>query len=146
MFVDRILPRARDRLVTIESGTSVRDAAALMAKPHVDLLVVCDGAVMTGVVTKTDILGHVGRALDTGFDAPVDSVMSRDVAHCHATDALLDVWREMHRRGFQRIPVISSARSPIGVVYLLDALVSLLAESQIEDEQLRDYISGVGYH
>ena len=42
MIVKNILPRALERLAVIEAGAPVREAAALMSKPHTDLIVVCD--------------------------------------------------------------------------------------------------------
>ena len=43
MLIEQLLDRARERLVVIEAGALVRDAAELMATPQVDLLVVCNG-------------------------------------------------------------------------------------------------------
>jgi CBS domain-containing protein len=64
MFAERMLPRARERPVTINGSAPVKDAAALMAKPHTDLVVVCgqDGK-MVGVLTKTDIVGQITRCM-----------------------------------------------------------------------------------
>jgi CBS domain-containing protein len=124
----------------------VRDAAELMAKPHTDLVVVCSDGVVAGVVSKTDIFAHFSRGSERALSAPVTTIMTRDVTCCRATDPLLDVWRVMKERGFHRIPVIDDGRTPIGVVYARDALQGLLREVEIEDEQLRDYIFGVGYH
>ncbi len=53
MIVKNISPRALERLAV----TPVREAAALMSKPHTDLIVVCDHGDMVGVLTKTDIVG-----------------------------------------------------------------------------------------
>jgi CBS domain-containing protein len=50
------LPRALERLALIEAEAPVRDAAALMSKPHTDLIVVCNHGDMVGVLTKTDTL------------------------------------------------------------------------------------------
>jgi CBS domain-containing protein len=146
MFVGHILPRARDRLATIEVTAPVRDVAEMMATPHTDLVVVCDGGVMAGVVTKTDIVAQLSRCpVETGVAATVDTIMTRDVASCRAVDALADVWRLMQARGLQRIPVLDPASRPIGVVYTRDALESLLRDVEIEDELLRNYVAGVGY-
>lgn len=55
MLVEHILPKARERLVTIAADAPVREAAGLMSQPHTDLIVVCDSVGgMAGVVTKTD--------------------------------------------------------------------------------------------
>ena len=61
MFVEQILPRARERLAVVDVGARVKDAAALMVKPHTDLVVVCREGVAVGVVSKTDLIVHVSR-------------------------------------------------------------------------------------
>ncbi len=143
--VEKMLPRAFERLAVIEAGASVQDAAELMSKPHIDLLVVCTHGEMVGVLTKTDIVGLIGGCSGFGCTARVDSIMTRDVAYCRENEALLDVWAVMKERGFQRIPVLDDAQKPIGIIYTRDALQVLLGESEIEDALLRDYISGLGY-
>ena len=145
MFVEQILPRARERLAVIDAGALVGEAAELMAKPHTDLVVVCRDGIVIGVVTKTDIVAHVSRYLASSFDAPIANIMTREVAHCLTTDPLLGVWQMMKERGFHRIPVVDANRAPLGILYARDALQALLREVEIEDELLRDYIYGVGY-
>lgn len=89
MFAERILPRARERLVTIDGAAPVKDAAALMAKPHTDLVVVCDQeGGMVGVLTKTDIVGQITRCIGSGCTARVDAIMTRDVVSCQPGELL----------------------------------------------------------
>jgi CBS domain-containing protein len=145
MRVKGLLPRALQRLAVIEAGAPIREAAALMSKPHADLVVVCDRGDMVGVLTKTDIVGQIGRCMGAGCTARVDSIMTRDVTYCRTDDVLLDVWSVMRERGLQRVPILDEARRPLGVIYAREALQALLSESEDEDELLRDYISGVGY-
>ena len=145
MRVKGLLPRALQRLAVIEAGAPIREAAALMSKPHADLVVVCDRGDMVGVLTKTDIVGQIGRCMGAGCTARVDSIMTRDVTYCRTDDILLDVWSVMRERGLQRVPILDEARRPLGVIYAREALQALLSESEDEDELLRDYISGVGY-
>jgi CBS domain-containing protein len=144
MFVEQILPRARERLVVVDAGTPVRDVADLMAKSRIDMLVVCNAGAVAGVVTKTDIIAQIGRG-QSGFGAAVETIMTRHVTHCRATDLLRDVWQVMKECGLHRIPVVDEGHNPIGIVYTRDALQVLLSEVEIEDELLRDYVSGVGY-
>ena len=145
MIVENILPRALERLATIEAGAPVREAAALMSKPHTDLIVVCKDGDMVGVLTKTDIVGQISRCTGSGCTTRVDSIMTREVIYCRTHEALLDVWSMMRERGLQCVPVLDDARKPLGIIYARDALQTLLSESENEDELLRDYISGVGY-
>ena len=117
-----------------------------MAKPHADLVVVCDAGMMVGVVTKTDILAQLSRHwFEFGFDLRLDAIMTRNVASCRTSDSVLDLWLMMNERDIQRMPVVDSIHRPVGVVYGRDALQALLQEAQLEDGLLRDYIMGVGY-
>ena len=145
MIVRNILPRALERLAVIEASAPVKEAAALMSKPHIDLIVVCDHGDMVGVLTKTDIVSQIGRCMGAGCTARVDSIMTRDVTYCRTHEILLDVWSVMRERGLQRVPILNDARRPLGIIYARDALQALLSEAENEDELLRDYISGVGY-
>ncbi|HWW49673.1 MAG TPA: CBS domain-containing protein [Xanthobacteraceae bacterium] len=145
MIVKNILPRAVERLAVIEAQAPVKEAAALMSRPHTDLVVVCDHGNMVGVLTKTDIVGQIGHCMGSGCTARVDSIMTRDITYCRTHEILLDVWSVMRERGLQRVPILDEARKPLGIIYARDALQALLSESENEDELLRDYISSVGY-
>jgi predicted transcriptional regulator len=145
MIVKNILPRAVERLATIEAGAPVREAAAQMSKPHTDLIIVCKDGDMVGVLMKTDIVGQIGRCMGSGCTTRVDSIMTRDVTYCRTHEVLLDVWSVMRERGLQRVPILDDARRPLGIIYAREALQMLLSESENEDELLRDHISGVGY-
>jgi CBS domain-containing protein len=100
---------------------------------------------MVGVLTKTDIVGQIGRCIGAGCTARVDSIMTRDVSYCRTHEILLDVWSMMRERGLQRVPILDEARRPLGIIYAREALQALLSESEDNEELLHDYISGVGY-
>ncbi|MES2253942.1 MAG: CBS domain-containing protein [Pseudomonadota bacterium] len=140
-----MLLRAGERLAVLDAGGSVRDAADLMAQPATDLVIVCRDGAVVGVVTKTDIVVQISRNPGSDLSAPVDTIMRRDVATCRSSDPLSDVLRAMKERGFHRIPVVDDQHSPVGIVYARDALQCLLEEVEIDDELLRDFITGVGY-
>jgi CBS domain-containing protein len=85
MIVKNILPRALERLAVIEAEAPVREAAALMFKPRADLIVVGDHGNVVGVLSKTDIVGEIGRCMGAGCTARVDSIMTRDVTYSGPT-------------------------------------------------------------
>ena len=146
MFVEQMLPRARERLVTIGGAAPVKDAAELMSKPHTDLVVVCDrDGSMLGVLTKTDIVGQISQCIGSGCTARVDTIMTRVVVFCRADQSLQDVWLIMKCRGLQRIPILDENRKPIGIIYARDALQCLLGEVESDEALLRDYVMDVGY-
>ncbi len=146
MFVERILPTARERLVMISGSAPVKDAALLMSRPHTDLVVVCgQNGEMVGVLTKTDIVGQITRCTGSNCTARVDTIMTRDVAACQPGEPLQDIWSMMKVRGLQRIPVVDHVGKPVGVVYARDALQALLGEVESDEALLRDYVMNVGY-
>ena len=146
MFVEQMLPRARERLVTVSGTAPVKDAAGLMSRPHTDLVVVCgeDGG-MVGVLTKTDIVGQITRCTGGGCTARVDAIMTRDVVSCLLDEPLQGIWSVMKARGLQRIPVLDGNRKPVGILYARDALQCLLGEVESDEALLRDYVMDVGY-
>lgn len=146
MFVEQILPQARERLATIGAAASVTDAAELMSRLHADLVVVCnETGSMVGVITKTDIVSQIGRCGAGGCTARVDTIMTREVLSCRANELLQDVWTAMKARSLQRVPVVAEDGKPIGILYLRDVLKSLLGEVKDEETLLRDYVMNVGY-
>jgi CBS domain-containing protein len=147
MFVAQIMPQARERLAVVDLGAFVSEAAEMMASPHMDLVVVCNQGVMAGIVTKTDIVMLFGRRpIKSWFEERVDALMTREVVSCAEPDPVLKVCRVMCERGVQRLPVLDSAGRPTGIIYARDVLQALLSEAEIEDEMLRRYIAGIGYH
>lgn len=145
MLVEHIMDRARARLVVIGARASLAEAARLMGRPHADLIVVCDGERAAGVVTKSDVVRPVALSrLDP--NAGLADLMSRDIVSCGADDRLIDVWLAMSDHGFSRVPVLDRAKRALGVVYARDALQALLSDAEHNEEALRAYVQGVGYH
>jgi len=147
MLAEVVLPRALERLATVNAGSPVREAADLMSRSRTDLVVVCDDdGGMVGVLTKTDIVRHVGRCGAEGCaTARADTIMTRDVVACRTGDVLHDVWTMMKERGVRCVPVVDQCRKPIGIIHALDALQSLMSEVEYEETLLRDYVMDVGY-
>jgi len=145
MLVAQVLSRACERLAVIDAAASIRNAAARMAEPHTSLVIVCRDGAAIGVVTKKDIVVEISRCVDFDLAAPVETVMTRDVACCRASDPLAEVWQTMKARDIQYIPIIDDKNMPIGIIYADDALQCLLQEVETDDELVRDFISGVGY-
>ena len=146
MFVEQMLLRAHERLATVGAGAPVIEAAGLLSKPHTDIVVVCEReGGMVGVVTKTDIVGQIGKCDGKGCTARVDTIMTRDVVYCEPTESLQDVWLAMKESGLQRLPLVDQFRKPIGIIYARDALENLLCEVEDEESLLRDYVMSVGY-
>lgn len=66
MFVDVLLPAARERLATIGDDAPLIEAARRL-RSGVDILVVCSLAgLLRGVITKTDVVAQIGQCQGSG--------------------------------------------------------------------------------
>lgn len=146
MFVEGLLPAARERLVTIADDAPLIQAAKLL-RPNTDLVVVCgSGGVLTGVVTKTDVVSQMSDCQGGSCVTAISLVMTRDVVLCRPSDWLHDDWSIMKERGLKNVPITDEEARPVGVLNARDALQVLLQETEGEESTLRDYVMGVGYH
>lgn len=147
MNIDLMLPVVREHLVTIGDDARLVEAAALLSGHRVELLVVCDRTgKVAGVITRKDIVSRIGRCEGSACVASVASAMSRNVVHCHPGDTLQAAWTRMQETGYVHIPVIDQENRPLGTLSARHALQVLLQETEYEEDLLRDYVMGIGYH
>jgi CBS domain-containing protein len=147
IIVERMLPAARKRLVTIGDDAPLIDAAKLLGDLHTDLVIVCSSdKLLAGVITKTDVVRQISLCRGSSCTTATSTVMTRTVIRCHPGDLLHDVWSIMKERGLKNIPVVDEDCRPIGVLNARDALEALLEDVEYEEVLLRDYVMCVGYH
>ena len=145
MYVERLLPVAHEKLVTIADHAPLMEAAHLLHKGS-DLVVVCNSAgLVAGVITKTDVIGQMSRCQEASCAMAASSTMTRDIVICRPDELLQDVWKRMRERKLKNIPVVDKDSRPVGVLHARDILQVLLEESKDEEAMLRDYVMGIGY-
>ena len=147
MLVERVLPIALQRLITIRDDALLTEAAKLLSGTHTSLVVVCNpDGVMVGVITKTDVVRQIAHCEGGLLHDAAATVMTRDVTYCHPSDVLQDVLSIMKERGFVHIPIVDQDSRPAGVLNVRDALQVLLEEVEYDRSFIRDYVMGIGYH
>ena len=83
MFVDRLLPIALQKLVTITDSAQLIEAAKLLRDAGTDIVAVrTSSGVLAGVSTKTDVIGQISRFQGQNCTNPASSVMTREVVVC----------------------------------------------------------------
>ena len=146
ILVEKIVPVARKRLVTVREDALLAEAARFLDGKHINLVVVCDkGGAMLGIVTRTDVVRQMSLCQGCGCPAAAATVMTTDVTFCRPGDSLQDVWSIMKERSLIHIPIVDKDSKPLGVINARDALQILLEESAHDESLLRDYVMGVGY-
>lgn len=144
--LERVLPAARERLVTIKADALLIDAARLLNGPQLNLVVVCDeNGKMAGVITKTDIVSRISYCTGCSCTMAASHVMTEEVTFCRPSDWLHEVWSVIKQRGLKNIPVVDQNSVPVGVLNARDVVRSLLEDTQYEESLLRDYVMGIGY-
>ena len=145
MYVERLLPAAREKLVTIADDAPLTEAANFL-REETDLAIVRGPAgLVAGVITKTDVVGQMSRCQGANCTMAASLAMTRDVVVCRPSELLQDVWKRMRDRKLKNIPILDEDSRPMGVLHARDILQVLLEESEDEESMLRDYVMGIGY-
>lgn len=145
MFICGIPEAARARLVLIADDAHLVDAAKSLTS-GTDMVVVGDvDGIVQGVVTKTDVVRQMSICQGAACQCRVSAVMARDIVLCHGSDLLRDVSQKMKTRDFKNIVLVDEDNRPIGLLTARSILRVLLGDAQYEEQQLVDYVSGVGY-
>lgn len=145
MFVERLLPEAREKLVTISDGASLVEAARCLP-PGTDLVIATDpDGRLAGVVTRTDIVSQISFCDESACVAALPLEITRHVVSCRPGDGLQQVWAKIKETGVKNVPVTDEDLIPLGVISARDVLHVLLDEAEYDEALLRDYVMGVGY-
>lgn len=149
MIVEQVLATKKRTVPTLGPGAGVADAAQLLAREEVGIVVVCDdGRKVLGVVTDGDVLRATARCAGSrsACQGAVRELMSTAVVTCRRKQPVDQVLSLMTERGLRRIPVVADDGTLEGVVTMRDALSCLYDEAKTEERLLIEYFLGVGYH
>ncbi|MFW5877168.1 MAG: CBS domain-containing protein [Myxococcota bacterium] len=131
---------------TIGPDADVEDAAArLVVNKHGSLPVV-EGDALVGILTTTDLLGHLAQvqlappAAGGLLDRDVESIMTSHVAAVFEDDPLSEAAARMHQYGVRHLPVVDGMRRVIGVISDRD-LLSTVGDLRHSLEQSTSKIS-----
>ncbi len=145
MLVDDVPAAARARLVLVALEALLIDAAKLLAS-ETDIVVVHDrDGIVQGVVTETDVVRQMSVCQGAACRCPVSSVMIRNVVLCRGSDLLQEMSLKMKTRNLKNIILVDETNRPLGLLTTRSILRVLLGDVRHEEEQLVDYVSGVGY-
>jgi CBS domain-containing protein/uncharacterized protein (DUF2267 family) len=112
----------RPRLVALNSGTPVLDAARAIENNNIGAVVVQDKGRVVGIVTDRDLTVRVvGRGLDPKTTT-LAQVMTTTVATLSPSDTQGDAIRLMQQRNIRRVPLVEGERL-VGMVTLDDLIL-----------------------
>jgi len=139
MFSQRIRSvMERKKLLTAAPGTTVSEAAKLMAKKNVGAIMIVDDERLVGIFTERDALVRViakGRDTQT---TQLSDVMTAEPQTLDPDKTFGYALLMMHENGFRHVPVIENGK-PIGIVSSRNALDPDLEEF-VAEAQRRKHI------
>jgi CBS domain-containing protein len=106
------------RLLTIEPGATLQDAAHRMADRRVGAILVTDGDSLVGILTERDVLRAVGRGT---IDGSVEQWMTRDPITVGPEATNGEAAMMMIHGGFRHVPVCDHGKL-VGIVSIRDLL------------------------
>ena len=139
MTISEILSSKGSDVASVPTGTSVRDAVALLAARRIGAVPVVDGGEIRGIFSERDL---VGCLRDNGADAldwPVDRVMNSPVETVGVETPILAALATMTNRRMRHLPVVESGQIR-GIVSIGDLVKYRIERIEAEAEAMRTYI------
>lgn len=141
------------RVITASPETTFKEAVRLLEHNRVSGLPVVDGSgKLVGIVSEADLLSKAEKRepdayvlesrrhrLDRSRAAALDvgSAMTREVATVQPNAPIALAAREMHARGFKRLPVVDASGRLVGIVSRGDLLKVFLRSDQALGLEIR---------
>lgn len=121
---------AKRPAITVESGTTIEQAARIMAEKRIGFLPVVSSGRLIGVISERDIV----KAIASGIPptALVDEIMTREVVTVNFNDDIEAVWSLMKELGIRHVVVVRG-EEVYGVISIRDFLAERIALERLAE-------------
>ncbi len=141
MHIGHILNLKGWHVITLAPGSTISDAAALLAKENIGIaLIVDDDTAILGVISERDIVRGVTQHGAGILDMAVEELMSSEIITCAPETSVRDVLQLMASNEIRHIPIVTDDKI-VGVVSMRDVVDTRLGELETENESLRQLLS-----
>jgi CBS domain-containing protein len=141
MYVETILRKKGDTVVTVKPDYRVADAAQILHDNRIGAALVTNAAgKVVGILSERDIVRGVARHREACLDMRVDELMTSPVISCAPTDSIDHLMELMTERRVRHLPVMQHGKL-LGIVSIGDVVKQRISEIEHESEALRQYIS-----
>lgn len=143
MQVQQILrSKGTDGVYTVKPGTTVADAAKILAEKRIGTVVISsDGVKAEGILSERDIVRELAKRGGACLEAMVDEYMTSDLITCTLSDRADDVLAKMTEGRFRHMPVVEDGNM-VGLVTIGDVVKARLSELAMEKNALEGMIMG----
>ena len=146
MNIGQLLKAQGTDPVIVSPDETVGATARLLARQKKGLALVCDaGGRLIGVISVIDINRAVADHAERAAAMPVRAMMTTDFCACQLGDSVAEALATMTGRGVRHLPVLEAGLLK-GLVNLRMLLEHRFEEAEMQADELRNYVLGVGYH
>ena len=140
MTVKDILRTKGINVITIPPDATVHGAMQTMVTHHVGSLIVTDGqGKVVGIITERDILGECAVRSEQVQTTTVQQVMTQNSIIGVLADEVSYVMGIMTQNRIRHLPILNGERLE-GLISIGDVVKAQLAETEVENRYLREYI------
>ena len=141
MTIAAILEGKGRDIVSVEAGTLVRDAVALLAEKRIGALPVLEGDRVVGIMSERDVIYCLRSDGAAMLEWPVSRVMTAPAITIEPKVSALAALSQMTKRRIRHLPVVEGERL-IGFVSIGDLVAYRIDRIEQEAEAMRAYIQG----
>lgn len=141
MYVDTILKKKGDTVITVEPDTLVSTAARILNDNRIGAALVRDSSgKIIGVLSERDIVRGVAVNQETCLAMKVRDLMTHPVISCSPSDSIDQIMEQMTERRIRHLPVMQGD-TLLGIISIGDVVKQRISEIEHESEALKQYIS-----
>ncbi|MGH7797188.1 MAG: CBS domain-containing protein [Candidatus Binatia bacterium] len=104
----------------VSHDTDVKEAAMKMRDLNVAVLPVCDGPILTGIITIRDIALRLAAEGHDSLLTQVGQIMTRDLTYCIEDQQIEQAAIVMESYQIDRLPVLDRNKQLVGIISMSD--------------------------
>lgn len=139
MTIGRIIAVHQRPIVSCGSGSTVEEAARLLAANRVGAMPIYEEDRLAGIFSERDLLYSIAREGADALMRRVSEVMTRPPITVAADTEVMEALALMTRRRIRHLPV-TRGETVIGFVSIGDLVKHRIELAEAEAEQMREYI------
>jgi CBS domain-containing protein len=141
MYVDMILKKKGDTVVTVAPDCLVSEASQILNEKRIGAVLVRDATdAIAGILSERDIVRGVAKQREACLGMMVKELMTHPVITCSPTDSIEQIMELMTDRRIRHLPVMENG-TLIGIISIGDVVKQRIWEIENESQALRQYIA-----
>ena len=140
MQVSQILRTKGEAVFTASPHETLQGAAVMLHSRRVGAMVVTENDQVVGILSERDLVRLIAQEGAGCMNAPVSSIMSKDVVFADPKETIDALLERMTDRRIRHLPVVKDGRL-VGIVSIGDLVKAKLAQAEAEAQHLKAYIA-----